>query len=91
MLAPFACCPAHHAEDHVVALGASRTNFWKALETRLVGHDSAGEGMHVRIQAELNAGAQAAALAMAGEECYRKLCNRSAAREKLKQAAGNSF
>lgn len=66
-------------EQILAKIEAPRTNLWKMLETRLVGHDSAGEGMHVRIQAELNARAQAAALAAAGEERHRKLCNSSAA------------
>jgi hypothetical protein len=35
--------------------------------------------MHVRIQAELTARAQAAALATVGEQRHRKLCNSSAA------------
>ena len=45
-----------------------RTNLWDVLKAALVGHNAAGEGMHVRIQAELNARGQAAALATEGEE-----------------------
>jgi hypothetical protein len=38
------------------------------LKAALVGHNAAGEGMHVRIQAELNARGRTAALATEGEE-----------------------
>ena len=47
---------------------ATRGNLWKMLETKLVGHNSTGEGMHSRIRAILDARTQAAALATEGEE-----------------------
>ena len=49
---------------------AAQGSLWKMLETKLVGHNSTGEGMHARIRAELTAraGAAAAALAVEGEE-----------------------
>ena len=49
---------------------AAQGSLWKMLETKLVGHNSTGEGMHARIRVELTAraGAAAAALAVEGEE-----------------------
>ena len=47
---------------------ASQTNLWNELAAKLQAHNAAGEGMHLRIQAALNARAQAAALATEGEE-----------------------
>jgi RsiW-degrading membrane proteinase PrsW (M82 family) len=55
-------------EQALTKMEPPRTNLWKVLEAKLVGHNSTGEGMHARIRAELTARAGAAALAVEGEE-----------------------
>ena len=49
-------------------LEAPKKNLWSMLEAALVGHNRAGDGVHVRVQVALNARAQAAAVATEGEE-----------------------
>jgi RsiW-degrading membrane proteinase PrsW (M82 family) len=55
-------------EQILTKIEAPRTNLWNTLGAKLAVHDSTGTGLHVRIQAELDARVQAAALATDGEE-----------------------
>jgi RsiW-degrading membrane proteinase PrsW (M82 family) len=55
-------------EQAMKKIEAPRTNLWNVLETKLVGHNATGEGMHARVRAELNARGRSAALAIEAEE-----------------------
>jgi RsiW-degrading membrane proteinase PrsW (M82 family) len=49
-------------------LERGKTDLWQVLGARLVGHNTSGEAMHIRIRAALDARAQAATLAIEREE-----------------------